>query len=347
MKKKWSLSDTGIMTKIYTPTLMAIFALMVLLLLPGYQKQPDNDYYPAPLEKPSLAFYCNFTASGLYDQGNSSSEALQEILLCVDFISRSRHSCETAASSAQKSVSTIISDRIMSGDLKVHDMFFYLGNAENFALIMRGEFSTRKIAELIGKSRVNKTATGLTTFVKSPVEGVSRLYLELQNDLLIVCPENIAGNLIENISGKSNKLGSEFSAFDKMVKNRPALAAEMNFAAFKKSTGVSALPAWLESMQHMRLIAASRLTKLQMFVPESEARETLAQAMSEQTPIIKNAAGSPVDLALEVKGNSIFVEAPGELNLETSISRRLAAFMLHFFAGSYDAGRVLRAASHD
>jgi len=347
VKKNRCSSDTVVMNKTHTPSLVAIFALMILLFLPGYQKQLKTDHYPAPLEKPAVAFYCNFAASGLYDQGKNSSEALQEILLCVDAVCRDRQPSETAAVSAQKTASAIISDRIMSGDLKVHDLFFYLGSSENFALIMRGEFSTGKISELIGKDRVSKNKTGLITFVKSPVSTNSRLYLEVRDDLLFICPENNAGNLLANIDNQKNVLGEELAAFNKMVRNRPALASEISFTALQKNIGFSLLPAWLEPMQHMRLIAADRLSKLQMFVPDKEAREALKKTMTEQKSVIKNLTGAPAELNLEVKGNSIFIEAPPELNLEASVSRRMAAFALHFFAGSNTDSKVLRAASND
>ncbi len=341
VKNICKLSDRIIMKNTRMPSLMALIALSILLLLPGYKKHGDHFYFPAPVDRPAIAFYANFAASGLYDQSQTAAEAFNEITSHVEAICAARNSSGEETSPSKAAIEALLNDRILSGEIKTHELFFYLRDSENFAFILRGEFSDNRIADLIGRNRVNKTVSGLNSVLKSPVGGMNRLYLELKDDLLVICPENIAGNILDNLDGQKNLLGNEFSAFDKMVRNRPAMAAELSFDALKKVTETRLLPPWLEPVKHLRVIAASRISKLQIFVPDGAERESLLKTISEKKDLISQSAGAESGLNFEGKGNSIFIEAPGGIDLEKTISRRTAAFFLHFFARSRSSNPVM------
>ena len=333
------------MKKYRTPTALALFALLLLTMLPGYKNQGDATYFPAPVAKPIVAFYANFAATGLYDQGSTTSAAMAEILGGVEEICAAR-SGRTDLSATRAAAESMLNDKVLSGAIKAHELFFYFRDAETFALLLTGEFSADRIAELIGKQRANLSSTSLHSNIKSPTGGPERLHLALKNDLLVICPENIAGNIIDNLNNHTRLLDEGFNAFNKMVSARPALAAEVNFAALEKSFGAALLPDWLSQMKHLRLIAASRISKLQLFVPDETGRASLLKALDAYLPFLNRIAGVVKGNGMSAtgKGNSIFIEAPPGLDLEKSLSRKTMAFFLHFFASNPSQKPVLTAA---
>lgn len=327
------------------PTLMAFLALSLLLLLPGYKKNVDNEQYPAPVAKPIFSVYVNFAASGLYDGGQTTGEAVHKVINSIDKICQLRGSPAAETANVRSTAESLLNDRILGGQFKAYELFFYFRDPQNFAVILNGEFASNKIAELIGEGRVNAKSEGLTTILKPSADGKTRLHVEVKNDQMLICPEDIAGNIIDSLNNKTNLLGNELAAFDKMVRNRPALAAEVNLDAIQKVPGTMAIPQWLKSLKHLRLIAASRMTKMQMFVPENLQREALAKVMVTELPAITSATGDIASLSLSVKGNSIFVEAAAEKDMEKSISSHTAAFLLHFFVRSQKNNSVLTAST--
>ncbi len=326
---------------------MAIFALTVLMLLPGYKKQSDSQHYPAPIARPALAFYTNLSVSGLFNQDHTGSEAINEIVGSVETISMARSGSESVSQSMKTATAELLNNRVLNGNLKVHEVFFYLRNAENYAMVLTGEFSPAAIADMIGRNRINATTKGFSTLMNLATAGKERVFLEFRNDAIIICPENIAGNVLSNIDDHKNLVSGEFSAFDRMVRGRPAMAAEVSFENMQKNFGQKLLPGWLQAMKHLRLLAASKVAKLQLFIPDTEQRTAMSGSLKSRTGDIKAAIGGRDDLTLEEKGNSIFIEAKADEALEISISRRTAAFLLHFFAAHSSKNMVLSAASHD
>jgi len=326
---------------------MAIIALTVLMLLPGYKKQNDSQHYPAPIARPALAFYTNLSVSGLFNQDHTGSEAIKEIVGSVEAISKARSGSESVSQHVKTATSELLNNRILSGNLKIHELFFYLRNAENYAMVLTGEFSPAAIADLIGRNRINATTKGFSTLMNLAAAGKERLFLEFRNDTIIICPENIAGNVLSNIDEHNNLVSAEFSAFDRMVRGRPAMATEISFENLQKNIGQRFLPGWLQSMKHLRLLAASKVAKLQLFIPDNTQRTDMCGTLKGKTGDIKAAIGGSEDLTLEEKGNSIFIEAKTDEALEISISRRTAAFLLHFFAAHSSKNLVLSAAGHD
>jgi len=125
------------------------------------------------------------------------------------------------------------------------------------------------------------------------------------------------------------------------------MATEISFENLQKNIGQRFLPGWLQSMKHLRLLAASKVAKLQLFIPDNTQRTDMCGTLKGKTGDIKAAIGGSEDLTLEEKGNSIFIEAKTDEALEISISRRTAAFLLHFFAAHSSKNLVLSAAGHD
>ncbi len=327
---------------------MAILALTVLMLLPGYKKQSENQPYPAPIARPALAFYANLSVSGLFNQDQTGSEAIKDIVSSVEAISMARSGSESVSQDMKAAAAELLNSRILSGNLKIHEVFFYLRTPEHYALVLSGEFSPAAIADMIGRNRINATTRGFSTLMNMAPAGRERVFLEVRNDAIVICPENIAGNVLSNIDDHKNLVAGEFSAFDRMVSGRPAMAAEISFENLQKNLGKKFLPGWLQAMKHLRLLAASKIAKLQLFIPDNAQRAAMSEPLKSRTGDIKAAIGGRDDLKLEEKGNSIFIEAKSDEALEMSISRRTAAFLLHFFAAhGSNRNMVLSAASHD
>jgi len=312
--------------------MMAILALTVLMFLPGYKKQSDSQFYPAPIARPNLAFYTNLSVSGLFNHDQAGNEAIKEIVGSVEVISLARSGSESISRATKAAAA---------------EVFFYMRNAENYAMVLTGEFSPAAIADLIGRNRINATARGFSTLMNLAPAGRERLFLEFRNDAIIICPENIAGNVLSNIDAHTNLVSGEFPAFDRMVRSRPAMAAEISFENLQKNIGQRFLPGWLQAMKHLRLLAASRVAKLQLFIPDNTQRTAISGALKSRTGDIKSAIGIREDLELEEKGNSIFIETKADEAFEISVSRRTAAFLLHFFAAHRSKNMVLSAAGHD
>lgn len=347
MNKSNKVSDNRGMKNTRTPTFMAFLALSLLLLLPGYKGQIDNDFFPAPVANPVIACYANFAPSGLYDHGQNSVAAIHEIIGAIENICLVRGSGPDEVAKIRTSAESLVNDRIIDGHFKVYEAYFYFRDGQNFALILNGDFALDKIAALIGEPRINMGSGKITSTIKSITTGKNRLHLEIKPDQMTICPENIAGNIMDSINNKTSLLGNEFNAFAKMVKTRPALAAELAFDEFTREAGAGMVPDWLTPLKHLRMLAAGRMTKMQMFVPENDSRQMLAKTLSESMPAINSATGDIASLSLTIKGNSIFVEAPPETNLERSISSRTAAFILHFFVRAQKSSPVLTASVND
>ncbi|HNS09644.1 MAG TPA: hypothetical protein PKN29_08075 [Candidatus Ozemobacteraceae bacterium] len=335
------------MNKTHNATMMAILALTVLMFLPGYKKQSDSQFYPAPIARPNLAFYTNLSVSGLFNHDQAGNEAIKEIVGSVEVISLARSGSESISRATKAAAAELLNNQILSGNLKIREVFFYMRNAENYAMVLTGEFSPAAIADLIGRNRINATARGFSTLMNLAPAGRERLFLEFRNDAIIICPENIAGNVLSNIDAHTNLVSGEFPAFDRMVRSRPAMAAEISFENLQKNIGQRFLPGWLQAMKHLRLLAASRVAKLQLFIPDNTQRTAISGALKSRTGDIKSAIGIREDLELEEKGNSIFIETKADEAFEISVSRRTAAFLLHFFAAHRSKNMVLSAAGHD
>lgn len=315
---------------------MACLTLTILLLLPGYKQQAENGYFPAPLASPTISFYANISNSGLYDKGRTNPETISNISAGIKKICTSRGTPEAEINKIASSTEIILHERILSGIIKPYEMFFYFQNAQNFAVILGGEFARDKIADFIGKDKVKVMPEGFSTLIRRSADEQDTMHLEIRNDMLVLCPENIAGNILENINLQKNLLSDDLKAFSKMVTARPALAVEINFEALQNNSSKDALPVWLKPLKHLRLIAADRMTKIQMYVPDGTARETLSAKARAALPGIENAIGNIASFSLALKGNSIFIEAPAEKRLEQAISRQAAAFILHFFVRAHE-----------
>lgn len=310
---------------------MSVLVITGLLLLPGFKRQAGDDHFPAPVEKPAVAIYANLSVSGLYDQNEEARLASKDIATIIEQLCLFRGASAGDGSKIRSISESFINDRIISGTFKIYELFFYFRDLQNFALILHGEFTTSKIASLIGSDKVVKDGESISTVFSFPYIPETRLHFNCQNDQLVICPENTAGNIFTHINSRKNLLGREHDAFARMVKVRPAIAAEISLESLQKNNAALPFSSWKTPLKHLRLIAATRMAKLQLFVPDSAQREDFARKVEEKFVSTSGFPGNLASFTTEINGGSIFVETPGNKVLERNISSRSAAFLLHFF----------------
>ncbi len=310
-------------------TILVIVLFTAVFMLSGFNK-PQTEYFPAPLAAPVLCFYSNLSASGLYDNGEAASNASQEIIGQIESLCVARGAEKTSTNHIRTAAESLLNDRVLSGQLKVYELFFYYRDLQNFAVILRGEFDRQKLVATLGDDKVVSGENVAFARLRSPLDEKQLIYLQFAADEILVCPDNISGNLSAQLEARHNLLGNDFAAFTKMIKVRPALAAETDLFALQ-SDFTNDVPAWLKSLCHARLIVSSQMTKLQLFVPDADERAQLLLQVEGMIGDLRGYAGNLVDFAANPSGNSIFIEAEADKELERLFSSRSFAFFAHFF----------------
>jgi hypothetical protein len=319
------------MKKTLLPVIFATAALAGLLLLPGYNRQSSNESFPAPIEKPIIAVYANLSVSGIYDQSGTAISAVEKIAEAAAAISDSRGQNVSGNESAKAAAVRFINDFILAGTFKTYELFFYFRDSQSFALILHGEFAVNKIASLIGTDKSSLSNESLSTIAKIPLLPDGALHLFCSADKLILCPENSAGNIIDNINSSVNLLGSEHDAFNRMVKVRPALAAELKLESLQKNYPTMQSDRILSPVRHVRAVIAGRMTKLQLFVPDSSCRENYARIIGDRFSSAQSFPGNLASFSCEINGGSVFLETAGSKELERQLCQYNLGFLLHFF----------------
>ncbi len=225
-------------------------------------------------------------------------------------------------------------------------MFIYFSSRQNFAVILRGEFDRHRFAAAIGADKAVIDENSVVARLTSPLNEKQKIYLHITADEIVVCPDDIAGNIESQLESRRNLLGREFDAFARMVRVRPAMAAEVNVAAMR-SDFADGFPGWLESLRYARLIVSSRLTKLQLFVPDDGERSKMLRQVEGMVGGLREFAGNLVDFAATPSGNSIFIEAPAGEELERLFGCRAVSFFAHFFVRAQKNQIVVSAKEND
>ncbi|PKL51321.1 MAG: hypothetical protein CVV42_00285 [Candidatus Riflebacteria bacterium HGW-Riflebacteria-2] len=326
-------------------TIFVIVMFTAVFMLSGFN-QPAAEYFPAPLVEPLLAFYSNFTASGLYDGGEASLNAGQEIVSQIESLCIARGADKTMGNHIRNIAENLLNDRILSGHIKPYELYVYFSSRQNFAVILRGEFDRQKLAASIGNEKAVVGDNVVIARLRFPLHEEQQLYLQVSSDEMLVCPDDISGNVLAQLESRRNLLGKEFDAFAKMVRVRPAMAVEVNVAAIRNDFAEE-FPGWLEPLRYARLIISSRLTKLQLFVPDADAREQMLRQVEAMVGGLREFAGNLVDFAATPSGNSIFIEAPAGEELERLFGCRAMSFFAHFFVRAQKDQIVVSAKESD
>ena len=119
----------------------------IIMFLSGFTSE---NTFPAPVKEPAAAIYINLYSSGIFDEENNT--ACEEIAKNVANICKLRNSSDSEKDYRNITLS-FLKECIVSGFLKIHEIYFYYKTPKEYALIAKGEFDLSTIAE---KSKAEK-----------------------------------------------------------------------------------------------------------------------------------------------------------------------------------------------
>lgn len=309
----------------YAYILVALSA--VILFLSGFTSEKD---FPAPVKEPAAAIYINLSSSGIFDEENNS--ACEEIAKNVANICKLRNA-NVSENEYKNLTLSFLKESIVSGYLKIHEIYFYYKNAEEYALIAKGEFDLFTIAEKSKAEMVfdqDENLKKITTSISSNNEN-EKMLLQANKNTLVICPEKALADVVSNLENNKNLLGEKFKTFGQMLKHNPAISAEIDIQSVFKDMGIENLPKSVTATDLVRLFIAAKQNKIQISVPEDEDREELKKELEKQTPVLNNIFDNKTDYKLREGKSSLFIETKTDEEQVQSISQKATAFMLHFF----------------
>ena len=324
--KYQSLADRSFMKKRYV---YSIATILFITLLSGFTSESN---FPAPVKEPAAAIYLNLSSSGMFDEENQV--ACEEIAENVANICKFRNVIGNSDEDEKdyKSITiNFLKESILSGFLKIQEIYFYFKNTNEFALIAKGEFDLFAIAEKSKAEMVfddDEKLVKITTTFNSNNE---KMLLQVNNDTLVICPEGSIAEINENLENNENLLGDNFKTFEKMLQYNPAISAEINLHQLIKDLENVNLPKELAVTDLVRLFIAPVQNKIQINVPEDSDREELRKELEKQTDALNSIFENKTDYRLKEGKTSLFIESKTDEEQVQAISRKATAFVLHFF----------------
>lgn len=306
--------------------------LITFLILNGFTS--DNNF-PAPIKEPSAALYFNFSTSGIFDE--DSNLACEEIASNTASICNLRNTSNISLSPTEykESALNFLNNSIVNGFLKLHEVYFYFKDYEEYALIAKGDFDINTIAE---KSKAEMTfdkedrLLKVFTTINTNMSNAPKMLLQANKDTLVICPEKSFENVIKNLEENKNQLDESFKTFIQMVKFKPAISAEVKLQKIlENQTTNDNIPKSVVATRLIRLFVAAQQNKIQFSIPEEKDREELREQIQNLTSALNNIFENKTDYKIEEGKTSLFVETKANEEQMQSISRKAMAFMLHFF----------------
>lgn len=300
---------------------------VIFLFLSGFTSEND---FPAPVKEPAAAIYINLSSSGIFDEENNS--ACEEIAKSVANICKLRNA-EVSENEYKNITLSFLKESIISGFLKIHEIYFYFKTPEEYALIAKGEFDLFTIAEKSKAEMIfdkDEKLKKITTSISSDNEK-EKMLLQANNNTLVICPEKALTEISDNLESNKNLLGEKFKTFGQMLKHNPAISAEIDIQNLFKEMGIENLPKSVTATDIIRLFVAAKQNKIQISVPEDEEREELKKELEKQTIVLNNIFDNKTDYKLREGKSSLFIETKTDEEQVQSISQKATAFMLHFF----------------
>ncbi len=305
-----------------------IATIAFITLLSGFTSESN---FPAPVKEPAAAIYLNISSSGMFDEENQI--ACEEIANNVANICKLRDI--SSNSSVEKDYKNItlnfLKESILSGFLKIQEIYFYYKNTNEFALIAKGEFDLFSIAEKSKAELVFDKDERLEKIVTSLNSSNEKMLLQVSNNTLVICPQDIISEINKNLDNNENLLGEKFKTFEKMLQYNPAISAEINLQQLIKDIENVTLPKELTVTDLVRLFIAPVQNKIQINVPEDSDRKDLKKELEKQTQALNSIFENKTDYKLKEGKTSIFIESKTDEEQVQAISRKATAFVLHFF----------------
>lgn len=289
--------------------------------------------FPAPISEPAAAIYLYLSRSGIFDEDNQN--ACEEIANTTVNICKYRNGKNSFNEKEYKSLClNFLKNSIISGFLKIQELFFYYKYSDEYALIAKGEFNLQTIANMAKAEKYfndDNNLIKIVTTIDAENDGNEKIVLEVSNDTLVICPQKSYSYIINNLSNNQNLLGEKFKIFEKMVQYKPAISAEINLKKILLEQNNKNIPSSLTATKLVRLFIAPNQNRLQISIPKEEERNKLKKELEKQTVILNSFFDNKTDYHLKEGKTSIFIETKTDNEQVQSISRKAMAFLLHFF----------------
>ncbi|MBR4328628.1 MAG: hypothetical protein IKO19_09655 [Candidatus Riflebacteria bacterium] len=310
-----------------------LLTLAAVILLSGFSSEKDT--FPAPIKEPAAAVYVNLLPSGIFDEENQKA--------CEDIANNVAKICKLRNDSNSNSLTSkeyrditikFIKSSLVSGFLKIYEIYFYYKNPKEYALIAIGEFDTLKIVEKSKAEMIfdqEDRLVKITTSINPGSNSEDKMLLEANNNILVISPERSDLNIFNKLIENKNLLGEKFKTFEQMLKNNPAISAEIDIEQLLKDKDRNNIPKPVCATKLLRLFVAERQNKLQLSIPEENEREEMKKELQKQTLFLNSLFDNKTNYKLAEGKTSIFIETPADEEQIQAISRKAMAFMLHFF----------------
>lgn len=301
---------------------MSLILLLVAALLTGFSSPPAKLKFVAPLKKPSLAMYHNFSLTGIYRNPLAADSAVEQLNKYISEFAQTNTSVDLA------------SNIILQESMQPQQLFFYFTNSNEFCLILTGRFSPELYVASQNEKSQKKSDEYFKHFWSITTNKEINYKLGMRKDLLMIAPTNKFADFSQALMQNELLLDRHFIAFKKMHNGKPALAAEIDIQALEKvlaSTSIR-IPEEVKALHHLRLIADDRLIKAQLFVPDNDSRSLIEERLKQNLAWFNNLGNNLASFTLQNKNNSIFLETEATKELEQKFGQKFAAFVLHFFA---------------
>lgn len=310
------------------PILTGLIFILMMSLLPGFKGQQTESVFYAPIKQPAAMIYHNLEVSGIYNRDETAKTALAEIKKNINSLLKNK------IKNQNHNKQSLFLDKFLNQNQHPKELYFYFKNSEKFAFILAGEFDINRLSQQLVKDDAVNGRLLIELFLEnSKVKALKKLVLWADSQRLLLCPEAASQELISRLLDKRDYLDSKFKAFKKMLKGKPALAGEVDLELLKQSMASSSIriPKTLNVLKHLRFIGDARLTKAQLYAPENKQREQLFKEIDNSLEVFNNLFNKVATFSIKSKGNSLFLEAEAGIEMERILSRKVSAFILHFF----------------
>ncbi|MGM0599422.1 MAG: hypothetical protein ACQETH_06350 [Candidatus Rifleibacteriota bacterium] len=325
-------------TRFTRPLLIAASFILIISLLPGFKGQQADTFIHAPLNEPAAMFYHNLAVSGIYNRDETAKEALAEINESI------KNFLKQKGIKKEHNPENLFEKKFLNNNQRPEELYFYFKNRTKFAFILSGEFDVERL-----KQQMGRTDTGSSTILieldlnKDSDNSYNELVLWADAKLIALCPKVSSKEIISRLQNNQDYLHSRFTTFKKMLKGKPALAGEIDLELLKQGMASSTIrmPETLNVLKHLRFIGDARLTKAQLYAPETQKRELLHKEIETGLELFNNFFNKVATFSVSSKGNSLFLEAEAGLDAERTLSRKVSAFIIHFFESRQNQNSIV------
>lgn len=300
-----------------------IIAIMLFAFFASGFKSANNAYLAAPIDDAKLAFYLDFSKTGIYDK--NSGERQKSILQ----ITESLYSVCSKLNKPLDGVEAFLNKTVLSKHFEVHELLSYYKNPQNFVIILFGNFNINHLKELIGPNKVNFDGIKNFTLIEMNLLKNQRLYMELDSSRIVICPENTAGNILFNLNNKVSKVGNHLTTFANLFKIKPYVSFEANFV---KDGDKAPIPLILLEPEHMRFVISQKLSRLQLCIPDEERLNESVEQVKPTIASLAQMTDPESEFVAEIKNTSLFINCQSDGgDFSKAALHRVSAFIMQLF----------------